>query len=525
MPKVLISDKLSESAVNVFRKRGIDVDFKPGLGAEDLLNAIGNYDGLAVRSSTKVTAKVLETASALKVVGRAGIGVDNVDVEAATAKGVVVMNTPFGNSITTAEHAVAMMFALARQIPDADASTRDGKWEKSKFMGVELTGKTLGVIGCGNIGGIVCTRGVGLKMRVIGYDPFLSDDRAANLGIRKVDLETLLEEADFVTLHVPLVEQTKNLLSRERLEMMKPGARLINCARGGLVDEAAVKDLLDSGQLAGAAFDVFAEEPATDNALFKAPNFIATPHLGAATAEAQEKVAVQVAEQMADFLLDGAVINAVNMASVSAEEAPRLRPYLDLADKLGLMLGQLARKNFDEIEIEFEGHAASLNTKPLVAAALTALLRAQVETVNPVNAGLIARDRDIGIKVSTLDRDCDYQTLIRITTRGPDRMRSAAGTLVGGTKPRLTELMGLPLEAEFGKHMLLLRNDDRPGFIGALGTLLGANNINIGTFHLGRKDGEGDAVALVSVDTPIGEALALEIVALPHIRRAIPLKF
>ncbi|MCR9256375.1 MAG: phosphoglycerate dehydrogenase [Alphaproteobacteria bacterium] len=525
MPKVLISDKLSEKAVAVFEDRGITVDFRPGLSAEELLSVIGAYDGLAIRSATKVTGAVLDAGPGLKVVGRAGIGVDNVDVPAATARGVVVMNTPFGNSITTAEHAIAMMFALARQIPEADASTQAGKWEKSKFMGTELTGKTLGVIGCGNIGAIVCSRALGLKMRVMAYDPYLSDDRAADLGVRKTDLDPLLAEADIVTLHVPLTDQTRNLLSRERLATMKPGARLINCARGGLVDETALKEMLETGHLAGAALDVFAEEPARDNPLFGAPNLIATPHLGAATAEAQEKVAIQVAEQMSDYLLTGAVTNAVNMASVSAEEAPKLKPYLDLAEKLGAMLGQLARQTYDEIEIEFEGHAADLNTKPVTAAALTGLLRPQVESVNPVSAPVLARERDIDLKVATYGRECDYQTLIRIKTHGMDRDRSAAGTLVGGTRPRITELMGIPLEAEFGTHMLLVRNKDKPGFIGALGSLLADREINIGTFHLGRAETGGDAVALVNIDTAVTRELADAVAALPHVQRVIPLSF
>jgi len=525
MPKVLISDKLSDQAVDVFRERGIEVDFRPGLSPEDLLSAIAGYDGLAIRSATKVTEAVLAAGTRLRVVGRAGIGVDNVDVPAATARGVVVMNTPFGNSITTAEHAIAMMFALARQIPEADASTQAGKWEKSKFMGTELTGKTLGVIGCGNIGAIVCSRALGLRMRVAAYDPFLSDDRAADLGVRKVDLDTLLAEADIVTLHVPLTDQTRSILSRERLLAMKPGARLINCARGGLVDEAALKDVLDSGHLAGAALDVFAEEPARDNPLFGTRNFVATPHLGAATAEAQEKVAVQVAEQMADYLLTGAVTNAINMASVSAEEAPKLRPYLALAEKLGLMLGQMARETYGSIEIEFEGQAAGLNTRPVTAAALTGLLRPQVDSVNPVNAPVLARERDIDVKIATHARDCDYQTLVRIKTSGTDRDRTVAGTLVGGTKPRVTELMGIALEAEFGDHMLLIRNEDKPGFIGALGTLLGQHAVNIGTFHLGRTEAGGDAVALVNIDAPVTRDLVDAVTGLAQVKRVIPLSF
>ena len=322
-PKVLVSDKLSETAVQIFRDRGIDVDFQPDLGKDKdrLLAVIDQYDGLAIRSATKVTEKIIKAAKNLKVVGRAGIGVDNVDKEAASKKGVIVMNTPFGNMITTAEHAMAMMFAVARQIPEANASTQVGKWEKSKFMGVELTGKTLGVIGAGNIGGIVCDRALGLKMKVIAYDPYLGQEKADKMGVEKVDLEALLTRSDFITLHVPLTDQTRNILSRENLLKTKKGVRIINCARGGLVDETALSELLQSGHIAGAAFDVFAVEPAIENPLFNLPNVVCTPHLGAATTEAQENVALQVAEQMSDYLLTGAVSNALNMPSVTAEEA------------------------------------------------------------------------------------------------------------------------------------------------------------------------------------------------------------
>ncbi len=344
-PKVLISDSLSDAAVQIFKDRGIDVDFQPDLGKDKdtLAEIIGDYDGLAIRSATKVTEKILAAAPNLKVIGRAGIGTDNIDKDAASKKGVIVMNTPFGNMITTAEHAIAMMFAVARQIPEASASTHAGKWEKSKFMGVELTGKTLGVIGAGNIGGIVCDRARGLKMKVVAYDPFLGEEKAAKMGVEKVELDALLKRADFITLHVPFTEQTANILSRENLEKTKKGVRIINCARGGLVDEEALADLLKSGHVAGAAFDVFKVEPATENPLFNLPNVVCTPHLGAATTEAQENVALQVAEQMSDYLLTGAVSNALNMPSVTAEEAQVMGPWLKLAGHLGSFIGQTDR--------------------------------------------------------------------------------------------------------------------------------------------------------------------------------------
>ncbi|MCA8934134.1 MAG: phosphoglycerate dehydrogenase, partial [Rhodospirillaceae bacterium] len=364
MAKVLISDDLSPRAAEIFAENGIEVDVRVGLKPDELIAAIGDYDGLAIRSATKVTADVIAAAKQLKVIGRAGIGVDNVDVPAATAKGIVVMNTPFGNSITTAEHAIAMMMALARQIPEADASTQAGKWEKSRFVGVELFGKTLGVIGCGNIGSIVADRARGLKMRVIAYDPYLSAERAVDLGVEKVALEDLYRRADFITLHVPATEQTRNMIDAKAMATMKRGVRLINCARGGLIVEADLKEALASGQVAGAAMDVFGKEPAKENVLFGLPNVVCTPHLGASTTEAQENVALQVAEQMSDYLVHGAVSNALNMASVTADEAPRLAPYLKLAEQLGSFAGQITETGLQAVSVDYEGEAAELNTRP-----------------------------------------------------------------------------------------------------------------------------------------------------------------
>ncbi|MFN2259507.1 MAG: phosphoglycerate dehydrogenase, partial [Parasphingopyxis sp.] len=414
MPKVLISDTMDPRAAEVFKSRGLEVEEKAGLEPEELAAIIGEYDGLAVRSSTKVTEKLLEKASNLRVIGRAGIGVDNIDVEAASARGVVVMNTPFGNSITTAEHAIAMMMALARQLPQADLSTQQGKWEKSKFMGVELTHKTLGLIGCGNIGSIVADRAHGLKMRVVAYDPFLSAERAVELGVEKVDLDTLLGRADFITLHTPLTDQTRGILSAEAFAKMKDGVRIINCARGGLVDEAALKTALEEGKVGGAALDVYTEEPARENPLFGTPGLICTPHLGASTTEAQVNVAIQVAEQMSDYLIDGGVSNALNMPSLSAEEAPKIRPYLALADKIGSLLGQLTDKGVEGISIEVEGAAATLNQKPITAAVLAGFLRAHSDSVNLVNAPLIARERGIDVREIRHEREGAYHTLLRV---------------------------------------------------------------------------------------------------------------
>ncbi|WP_029006768.1 phosphoglycerate dehydrogenase [Azospirillum halopraeferens] len=525
MPKVLISDSLSPRAVEIFRERGIEADVRVGLSADELKAVIGDYDGLAVRSATKVTRDVLAAARNLKVVGRAGIGVDNVDVPAATQMGVVVMNTPFGNSITTAEHAVALMFALAREIPQANASTHAGKWEKNRFMGVELTGKTLGVVGCGNIGSIVAERALGLRMKVVAFDPFLSAERAADLGVEKVELDELLARADFITLHTPMTEQTKNLLDAERLARCKPGVRIINCARGGLIVEEALKAALESGHVAGAALDVFAVEPAKQNILFGMDNVICTPHLGASTTEAQEKVALQVAEQMSDFLLTGAVVNALNMASVSAEDAPKLRPYMALAEQLGSFAGQITQSGLRGITIEYEGHVAELNTRPLTGLVLKGLLTPLLDSVNMVNAPVIARERNIAITEVKREGEGDYHTLIRVVVDSEQRRRCVAGSLFGGERPRLVLIDEVPIEAELSPHMLFVRNEDKPGFIGRLGVTLGDAGVNIASFHLGRTAPGANAIALVSVDQSIDEALLGTIADLPGVVQARTLRF
>ena len=528
MPKVLISDKLSAAAVDIFRARGIEVDVKTGLTPADLRAIIGGYDGLAIRSATKVTKEVLEAAGNLKVVGRAGIGVDNVDVKSATARGVVVMNTPNGNAITTAEHAIAMMFALARQLPEASASTKAGKWEKNRFMGVELFAKTLGLIGCGNIGSIVADRAIGLKMRVIAYDPYLSEKRALDLGVDKVELDELLARADFITLHTPLTEQTRNILSREAIARTKKGVRIVNCARGGLVDEAALAEALTSGHVAGAALDVFETEPATDSPLFALENVVCTPHLGASTAEAQENVALQVAEQISDFLLTGAVTNAINMPSVSSEDAPRLKPYMELCRLLGSFAGQLTAAQDGELKavtIEYEGAAAHLNHRPLTAAALAGLLEPMMAGANMVNAPLLARERGIEVAETVHDRPSEYQTLVRISVTTNKQVRSLAGTLFAGSKPRLVDLKGIPVEADFARYMLYVTNQDKPGFIGRFGATLAEADINIATFHLGRAEAGGDAICLVSVDEPVAENVLALVRKLPLVVQATALSF
>ena len=525
-PRILISDKMDPRAAEVFRERGCIVDEITGKTPEELAAIIGDYDGLAIRSATKVTKAILDAATNLKVIGRAGIGVDNVDIPAASARGVVVMNTPFGNSITTAEHAIAMMFALARQIPEADASTQAGKWEKNRFMGVELTGKTLGLIGAGNIGSIVADRALGLKMKVIAYDPFLSPERAVEMGVEKVELDGLLTRADFITLHTPLTDQTRNILSAENLAKTKKGVRIINCARGGLIDEAALKAALDSGHVAGAALDVFvAEPPAKDHPLFSTPNFVSTPHLGASTDEAQVNVAIQVAEQLSDYLVNGGITNALNVPSLSAEEAPKLRPYMALAEKLGRLVGQLEGEAITSVSIETEGAAAALNQKPIVAAVLTGLMRVYSDTVNMVNAPFLAKERGLDVREVRHDREGDYATLLRVTVTTADGARSVAGTIFGKGQPRLVEIYGIKVEADLDGDMLFVINADAPGFIGRLGSALGTAGVNIGTFHLGRREAGGEAVLLLSIDGAVPEQVLWSVCQLEGVKRVKALRF
>jgi len=526
-PKVLVSDKLSETAVQIFRDRGIDVDFMPDLGKDKdkLAEVIGQYDGLAIRSATKATAKLLEKADNLKVIGRAGIGTDNVDKEAASKKGVIVMNTPFGNMITTAEHAIAMMFAVARQIPEASESTHAGKWEKSKFMGTELTNKTLGVIGAGNIGGIVCDRARGLKMKVIAYDPFLSEEKAAKMGVEKVELEELLPRADFITLHVPFTEQTANILSAENLAKTKKGVRIVNCARGGLVDEEALAELLKSGHVAGAAFDVFKEEPAKENALFNLPNVVCTPHLGAATTEAQENVALQVAEQMSNYLLTGAVENALNMPSVTAEEAKVMGPWIKLADHLGSFSGQMTDEPIKAINILYDGVVSDMNLAALNCAVVAGIMKKANPDVNMVSAPVVAKERGIQISTTNQDKTGTFDGYIKVTVVTDKRERSIAGTVFSDGKPRFIQIKGINIDAEVGANMLYTTNEDVPGIIGTLGQTLGENGVNIANFTLGRADVGGEAIALLYVDEPVSAEARAQLAETGMFRQIKPLVF
>ncbi len=525
MVKVLISDKMSPLAAEVFSSRGIEVDEITGMSPEELAACIGEYDGLAVRSATKATNDILASADNLKVIGRAGIGVDNIDIPGATQRGIVVMNTPFGNSITTAEHSIAMLLSLAREIPQANASTHQGKWEKSRFMGVEVAGKTLGLIGCGNIGSVVADLAQGLKMKVLAYDPFLSPERAETIGVEKVELDALFPRADFITLHTPLTDQTRNVINAEAIAKMRSGVRIVNCARGGLIDEAALKVAVESGQVAGAALDVFAEEPATDNPLFGVDGIVVTPHLGASTTEAQEKVALQIAEQMSDFLIDGAITNALNMPSVSAEDAPRLRPYMRMVEQIGRFAGQITETGLKTVTIEYAGHAATLNTSPLTAIVLEGLLSPLMESVNMVNAPLVAKERGVAVIETKQESISDYQTLVRLTVETERRSRVVAGSLFGDSKPRVVQINDMAVEAELAPHMIYLNNEDKPGLIGAVGTVLGDANLNIATFHLGRSNAGGDALALIEIDGEIDDDVLTKLQDLPHVKQAKALDF
>src|SRR5580693_7755233 len=518
-PRVLISDKLSPAAVAIFKERGVEVDVRPGLDKDELAKIIGDYDGLAIRSNTKVTAKLLENAGRLKVVGRAGIGVDNVDIPAATARGVIVMNTPFGNSITTAEHAIAL------QIPSADASTQAGTWEKNRFMGVEITGKTLGIIGCGNIGSIAASRALGLKMRVVAFDPFLSAERAQELGVEKLELDDLLARADFITLHTPMTAQTRNILSAENLAKTKPGVRIINCARGGLVDEAALRATLDSGHVAGAAFDVFIEEPATANPLFGHPNFIATPHLGASTNEAQENVALQVAEQMSDYLTRGAISNAINFPSITAEEAPKLKPFIALVEGLGSFAGQLTQAPIQKVTLTYEGAVAELKIKALTSAAIAGLLRPSLVDINVVSAPAVAAQRGIVVEEMTRAADGDYESFITLTVETAQQTRAIGGTVFQDGKPRILSIKGIKVDAEFTPSMIYVTNEDKPGFIGHFASLLGEAGVNIATFALGRDEPGGSAIALVSIDGAAPPEVIAKVSTIDGVRQVAALRF
>lgn len=503
-PRVLISDPMSSQAVNVFEQRGIDVVQTGKLSAQELLEMIPEFDGLAVRSASQVTEEVLNAAKKLKVVGRAGIGVDNIDVPACTQHGVVVMNTPLGNAITTAEHALAMMFALARQIPHANQTTQNGQWAKSSYMGVELTGKLLGIIGSGNIGSIVAKKAIGFGLKVQAYDPYLTEERANSLGIKKVELEELLSNSDIVSLHVPRTPETENIIDASAINKMKKGALLINCARGGLVDELALRVALESGHLKGAALDVFIDEPARENPLFGLDNVVCTPHLGASTTEAQEKVAVQIAEQISDYLLEGTIKNALNAANLTAEEIRKLKPYLELTHNLGSFAGQLTQTAIKNITVTYAGDAAELNVEALTTRAIQSVLAPHFSDINSVNAREVARERGIHVTEAREDLEDVYHNRITINIETEGKSRNISGTVIQN-HPRVVEIKGIKLESEFGQHMLYITNQDLPGVIASIGQFAAERNINIANMHLGRRENRGDAISLLQIDAAVSK--------------------
>ena len=508
---------MSSRAIEVFKARGIEVDYKPGLSAEEKIAIAGQYDGIAVRSSTTLKGELLDAAANVKVIGRAGIGVDNVDVPTCSRRGVVVMNTPFGNTITTAELAVAHIVAAARMIPMASASTRAGKWEKSRFMGMELTGKKAGVIGAGNIGAIVCDRLKGLHMSVYVYDPFISDERASAMGVTKV--ETVAELADIVdilTVHVPLLDATRNLINEDIIRRMKNGI-IVNCARGGIVDEKALYEACKSGDLRAAALDVFEHEPAVESPLFELENVSFTPHIGASTDEAQENVAVQIAEQMSDYLLNAIVKNAVNVPSLSEEEQRLLAPYSLLAERMGSFLGQTMKPGYSHVKVHFEGHAAGINRKPLINGMLQGLLSQSMEEVNAVNAGMLAKDRGIEVSESARESSDSFSTLIRLEVEGDEGYRCVSGTLFDETRPRLISFDTCEVEIAPKGNLIFVQNEDRPGVIAAIGSILAEANINIGDFRLGRREDTNNAVALIQVDTAPDADVLERLAGLPNI--------
>ncbi|MEW6569563.1 MAG: phosphoglycerate dehydrogenase [Nitrospirota bacterium] len=516
--RVLITDNISAKCIEILKKAGLEVDVMTDLKPEDLKKRIGDYHGLIIRSATKVSSDIIRAARNLKVIARAGSGLDNVDRIAATKKGIVVMNTPGGNTITTAEHTIALMVSLARLVPQATLSMKKGKWDKKKFMGVELFNKTLGIIGIGNIGSQVAKRMQGFDMNVIAYDPFLSEDRAKAMGVEKVSLEELLGRSDFITIHTPLTSETKNLINRETIRLMKPGVRIINCARGGIINEKDLYDALLDGRIAGAALDVFEKEPPEDNPLIRLENVICTPHLGASTKEAQENVATAVAEQVVDYLVFNTIRNAVNFPSIPADQVARLQPYINLAEKLGGFAAQIFEGAVTQMTIEYQGDAAEINTAPVTIAIIKGFLTPILEeTVNFVNAPIIAKERGIEVKEIKSTDSGDYQSLVGLRLKARDRMTYFAGTLFSKRDPRIVMIDTFKVEIVPEGELLFMYNNDRPGVIGNIGALLGKNNINIARMHFGRETPGGTAISVVSIDAPASPELIDEIKRLPNI--------
>ena len=520
--KVLVSDALSEKGVDIMRRSGLDVDVKTKLGPDELFSVIPVYDGLVVRSATKVTQKLIEAAKRLKVVGRAGSGLDNVDLAAATKHGIVVMNTPGGNTVTTAEHTMALLFSSARMIPQATASIKAGKWEKNKFMGMELYNKTLGIIGIGQIGSYVTKLAQGAQMQVIAYDPYLSEENARKMGVELVDLNDLYRRSDIISVHVPLTAETKSLINADAIGKMKDGVRIINCARGGIVNEQDLYNALVKGKVAGAAMDVFEQEPVDlKNPLLTLENVICTPHIGAATTEAQENVALAIAEQIADYLIRGVIRGAANIPSVPVDLLPKIQPYLTLSENLGAFLAQSHEGGLEQLTIEYRGDVSGLTTAPITVAALKGLLTPILEEpVNYVNAPIVAKERGIEIKEIKSAEAGEFTSLVVLTVKAGSKKASVSGTLYNRKDPRIVEIDGLSLEVVPEGHMLLMINDDKPGVIGNIGRLLGDNQINISRMQLGREHTGGKAISVVGIDAPVGLELLGKLKKLPHVLSA-----
>ncbi len=521
MARILVSDKLDKQGLEILQAApGLEVDNRPGVSADELLKIIGEYDGLVIRSGTKVTAAVLEAATSLRVVGRAGIGVDNVDVDAASKRGVIVMNTPGGNNVTTAEHAISMMLALARHIPQANATLHAGLWKRNDFVGTEICGKTLGVIGMGNIGAVVADRAKGLRMQVVAYDPFITGEAAVRAGIELVTLEEMYARADFISVHTPLTPETRGLIGEKTFALMKKGVRLINCARGGIIDEAALLAALESGQVAGAALDVFVNEPpAKDDPLVAHPRVVATPHLGAATGEAQLNVAIAVAEQIRDFFADGTIRNAINVPSMSAEMAGMVAPFVALGEKIGSLYAQLVQRVPLEVQIEYKGDVADLDIRPVNAAVLKGLLAPVLDVpLNSVNAPFLAKERGVKL-VEVKNRGAEgFSNSMCVTFRGPGDVQVIEGAVFGGNIQRLVRFNDFYLEAVPSGFILILHNRDVPGVVGRLGSFLGQHGINIAGLVLGRIGGE--AVSFFHVDSPLDAKQLEELRQLQDITRA-----
>jgi len=516
--KVLVSDNLSPNGIEILKRAGLEVDVKTGMPPEELKKCIGEYHGLIIRSATKVTSEIVGAATNLKVIGRAGSGLDNVDKASATKKGIVVMNTPGGNTITTAEHTIALMFAMARQIPQATASMKAGKWEKKRFMGMELYNKTLGIVGIGSIGKQVAKRAMALEMNVIGYDPYLSEENAKEIGIEKVDLTSLFARSDIITIHTPITSETRNLINKNTIQIMKDGVRIINSARGGIVNEADLYEALGTGKVAAAALDVFEKEPVEDNPLLTLNNVVCTPHLGAATEEAQENVAIAIAEQVVDYLVHGVIRHAVNFPFIPSEQVLKVRPYLNLAELLGSFASQVFEGAVTEITTEYRGEASEIGTAPVNVALLKGFLTPILEeTVNYVNAPVIAKERGIKVRETKSSDAGDYQSMIILRVRTDGKENYLAGTLFSRKDPRIVKINNFDVEIIPEGNMLFLYNNDKPGVIGNIGSFMGRNNINIARMHFGREAPGGLAISVVNIDSPVTQSQLEEIKGLPNI--------